>query len=67
MQEHERLLRFPPQPEDREMAEEDEESNPLLDEEASDGEGDESIPPAESGEDVEDEDEEEEEPLVRKR
>ena len=68
MQEHLHLLRYPPQPEDREMVEEDEEADPLLEEEASDVEADgaESIPPAESWEDDADEDDEEEEPLVRK-
>ena len=68
MQELGHLLRFPPQPEDREMAEEDEEADPLLEEEASDAEaeGAESIPLAESGEDDDDEDDEEEEPLARK-
>ena len=64
MQGREVLLRYPPQPEDREMAEE-EEADPQVEEEEdpSEDEGEESIPPADSGEDVE----EEEEVLVRKR
>ena len=66
MQGREVLLHYPPQPEDREMAEE-EEADPQVEEEEdpSEDEGEESIPPADSGEDFEDE--EEEEVLVRKR
>ena len=68
VQGHEVLLRFPPQPKDREMAEE-EEANPQLeeDEEESDDDGEESVPGAESGEEVENDDEEEEDPPAWKR
>ena len=61
------MLRYPPQPEDREMAEEYDAADPLLEEEESETEGDggKSIPLAETGDEEEDDDEDEE-PLERR-
>jgi pyruvate/2-oxoglutarate dehydrogenase complex dihydrolipoamide acyltransferase (E2) component len=55
VQGHDYLVKFPPQPEDAERAEEGEEANPLSEEEegASDGDAEDSVPAAESGEEDE--------------